>query len=344
MLEEIKYAINKGKIILPVVIDDDVRLSREMQNIRSTYPLFLPTYPVQKLFNILPEIMKYSQEIYKKIALKDIVECTVFSPPDIALETSILVQVFVHNFTDEESVKTIAKEFDKDAERRGFTTLTTKVTIESLLSFHLEIDELEILSPIKTLVWYGRPASVTFMVTAPKSALLGNHFGTVTISQNSVPIGHIQFKITVSVSFKKINEYKPEPTGDEAIPYKMAFIAYSSIDRVKVLDRIPMLDLQGIKYHQDLLSLRPGDFWEEKLTQYINECDLFLLFWSQAAKKSPYVRKEIKHALLRKGSDLKAPPKIVPVLIEGPPPVEPCEELKHIQFDDYLIYLKDFSR
>ena len=58
MLEEIKYAINKGKIILPVVIDDDVRLSREMQNIRSTYPLFLPTYPVQKLFNILPEIMK----------------------------------------------------------------------------------------------------------------------------------------------------------------------------------------------------------------------------------------------------------------------------------------------
>ena len=122
--------------------------------------------------------------------------------------------------------------------------------------------------------------------------------------------------------------------------HRAAFIAYASVDRPKVLDRISMLDIQGIKYHQDLLSLRPGDIWEEKLNHYINECDLFLLFWSQAAKKSKYVRKEIRRALQRQGPDKKAPPKIVPVIIEGPPPVEPCEELSHIHFNDYIAYMK----
>jgi hypothetical protein len=63
-----------------------------------------------------------------------------------------------------------------------------------------------------------------------------------------------------------------------------------------------------------------------------------LLFWSTAAKESPWVLREVRYALERKGGNEAAPPEIRPVPIEGPPPVLPPEELKHLHFNDRLLY------
>lgn len=118
-----------------------------------------------------------------------------------------------------------------------------------------------------------------------------------------------------------------------------AFVSYSSQDRSEVLKRLQVPSiLQQYRIRHDLLSLRPGDIWEQKLKEYIDECDLFLLFWSSAAKRSEYVQKEIQYALKRKQGNDFAPPRIIPVIIEGPPPVPPPEDLKHIHFNDYLTY------
>ena len=87
-----------------------------------------------------------------------------------------------------------------------------------------------------------------------------------------------------------------------------------------------------------MLYLEPGDRWEKSLYKYIDESDLFLLFWSSAAKASEWVTKEWQYALERKGSNEMNPPEIVPVIIEGPPPVEPPPELAHLHFNDPLIY------
>lgn len=165
----------------------------------------------------------------------------------------------------------------------------------------------------------------------------------MTISQNSVPIGHIQFKITVSTSSEKTDQCEAEPTGDKVFHYQTAFVSYSSKDRPEVLKRlqIPSI-LHQYKIRQDILSLEPGDIWEPKLMQYIDECDLFLLFWSNAAKQSEFVRKEIQYAVQRKQGNIHAPPKIIPIIIEGPPLVPPPEELQHIHFNDYRTYFSDF--
>jgi len=352
---EIEHAFHKKKIIIPFIIEE-VRPSREMQFLLAPlHGLDAKNVPLDSSTETLTQVIQKqlaqdekrekSQNNQKPTSLLDIVECTVFSPPNIALETSILVQIFAHVFTDEDAVKTMAKEFDQDTERRSFTTLTTQIMKESLLSFHLEMEGLDVTSPLQTLVWYGRPASVSFKVTAPKSSNIGNHIGTVTISQNSVPIGHIQFKITVAAASEKTREYENEPTGDAVFHYKTAFVSYSHTDRPEVLKRlqIPSI-LHQYKIRQDILSLEPGDIWEPKLMQYIDECDLFLLFWSTAAKQSEMVRKEIRYALQKKqGNDL-APPKIIPVLIEGPPPVSPPEELLHIHFNDYRTYFSERER
>lgn len=116
-------------------------------------------------------------------------------------------------------------------------------------------------------------------------------------------------------------------------------LSYASEDRDKVLARVQMLGQMGIRYFQDILSLDPGQRWEKELYRNIDQCDLFLLFWSSAAKRSPWVMREVDYAIDRKQGIDEAPPEIKPVIIEGPPLVEPPERLQHLHFNDKLIYL-----
>ncbi|MGA2076969.1 MAG: hypothetical protein ABSH52_26055 [Terriglobia bacterium] len=51
--------------------------------------------------------------------------------------------------------------------------------------------------------------------------------------------------------------------------------------------------------------------------------------------------KEVHYAVERKGNDEFAPPEILPVPREGPPPVEPPPELAYLHFDDRLLYFMD---
>jgi hypothetical protein len=71
----------------------------------------------------------------------------------------------------------------------------------------------------------------------------------------------------------------------------------------------------------------------------IEECDVFLLFWSRAAKESEWVRKEVRYALNRKGGDDLCPPEFRPIIIEGPPVPTPWEELSHLHFNDPIASL-----
>jgi TIR domain len=74
------------------------------------------------------------------------------------------------------------------------------------------------------------------------------------------------------------------------------------------------------------------------LYRKIDESDVFFLFWSTAAKQSEWVIKEVRYAIGRHRGDEMAPPEIVPVMIEGPPPVVPPPELKDLHFDDKFLY------
>ena len=69
--------------------------------------------------------------------------------------------------------------------------------------------------------------------------------------------------------------------------------------------------------------------------------DVLFLFWSRAASKSEWVTKEIQHALKRKNGNDHNPPEILPIILEGPPIPEPPEELKHLHFNDSMIYFFD---
>jgi hypothetical protein len=121
--------------------------------------------------------------------------------------------------------------------------------------------------------------------------------------------------------------------------YHTAFVSYASKDRERVLPRVQALAAARIKVFQDFIELEPGERWERELYKHIDECDVFFLFWSQAAKASKWVCEETKYAHARQGENDERPPEIIPIIIEGPPPPEPPPELNFLQFNDKYLYL-----
>jgi serine/threonine protein kinase len=304
-------------------------------------PIHLPPRPAAGrtgwgLWKLLQRGAKRRWPFRSRGPARDVVNCTVFAPPTVPAGEMVFVQVFIHLPEAAEAAWRLAREFDAEAKRRAFKSLPAEIARGTTLTFHLAMPLATIAEPTQSLVWRGRPEPVQFAVDLPDDLPVPSTLvGTVTVCQENVPFGHIKFKLSVSQSGKA---EPPAALGDAAHCYRKAFISYASIDRIEVLKRVQMLRPLRIRFFQDVLDLAPGDRWERQLYRHIDESDLFLLFWSKAARESRWVRKELLYALSRKGGDDDAPPAILPVILEGPPPPKPPEELADLHFDDYMLY------
>ncbi len=268
--------------------------------------------------------------------LEDEVNCTLFAPETVRAASSFLVQVFAHLEEQTAELEEIAAESDEDAKRQAIEKLSRKIKRGSDLIFELRMPQLEIDEPVQSHRWEGEILEIPFIVSVPENHPPGSRFGKIIVSENGVPVGRLTFKIKITTADSAA---EPENVVAERLNrYKYAFISYASEDRPKVLPRVQMLDAAKIEYFQDILSLDPGDRWARELYKHIDKSDVLFLFWSNAASRSEWVEKEILYALERHGTDENAPPDIIPIIIEGPPPAKPSEKLNFLHFNDKFIY------
>src|SRR4029077_18382200 len=108
----------------------------------------------------------------------------------------------------------------------------------------LEIDE-----PSQSVVWSGKPASVQFGVTVPADQEPQDLICKVTVSESSIPIGHLKFIFKV-VAVGAAADTRPVLVGN-LIRYRQAFISYARKDSAEVLKRVQMLNASKVNYFQD---------------------------------------------------------------------------------------------
>jgi len=266
----------------------------------------------------------------------NLLKCTVFAPSSSSPGKHIMVQVFAFPESEEKVVQKLAKLFDASAKVRGEKLLNKEVEQGSEVTFELVVAGFVIKEPFQSIIWRGKAESVQFGVFIPKGHPYDNVIGTVYISQNSMPAGHIKFILKVEApdgGLKRSNT-RSKAQG-QCLPYKYAFISYASVDRNEVLKRVQMLPYYDTEFFQDVLSLEPGERWEKALYKNIDMADVFLLFWSKAAKESEWVMKEVKYAMQANDGTITGKPEIRPVIIEVPPP-RPPRALKNLHFNDRI--------
>ena len=264
----------------------------------------------------------------------DAVDAAVYCPPRVPRGASFLVQVFLHLPAQAQEVAERALETDADARRRQSFTLPLDVPAGTRVDIRLEMPGLTVNEPDAFVVWRRRVASVQFQVDVPAAAA-DRVLGQVRFAIAGAPAGTMRFQLDIGAVGQPAAAAALSPV--EAVRYRRAFASYASKDRAEVLRRVQAFKIAGIEVFQDVLDLSPGERWEPELYRRIDDCDVFLLFWSTAASQSAWVGKEIDYALQRKGGVDGGLPAIQPVPIEGPPIVPPPASLQSLHFNDALL-------
>jgi hypothetical protein len=266
----------------------------------------------------------------------DEVHCTVYAPAQTAPGASFMVVAFAHLEEHAELLAAEAKERDASVVRRGSEELDETVVRGQELTFQLTMGDLEIDEPSQSFKWKGKLKTIEFFVKVPKTFEQTAVNCKLLVLCESVPIGHVKFKLDVTAAASAAKAVEPEPQAFHR--YRNVFISYDSDDRSEVLRRVQMLDMVGINYFQDMLSLKPGERWEKQLYKHIDECDVVFLFWSVSSRESEWVEKEVKYALEHKRSQQDGLPEIMPVIFDGPEEAPPPAYLSEYHFNDKFDY------
>jgi TIR domain-containing protein len=152
------------------------------------------------------------------------------------------------------------------------------------------------------------------------------------ISQDGAPSGKITFQIEVVLDASKASQ---RPLGKEARHYHVCFCSYSSLDRAEMLKRAQGIRATGLETFIDVVDLRPGNKWNQKIFAAIDGSDLFVVIWSKNARDSKWVIEESLYALER--YNRYRSPYFRPIPVEGPPIASVPGVLRDIHFNDELL-------
>lgn len=198
-----------------------------------------------------------------------------------------------------------------------------------VLSVFISIPQFTVSDNESPLLWRDREGIVGFQVTPNPDINQGTHIGVARVSLNGMAIASIYFSVEVAA--------KPGDVADCTSNVRKvgsAFASYASEDRREVLTRIQGMQkiLPSLDVFLDVLTLRSGDMWQQRIDEEILHRDVFFLFWSKAASTSRWVEYEWRRAFSARGVTF-----IDPVPLE-PPSVAPVpEELSSLHFNDWTL-------
>ena len=86
-------------------------------------------------------------------------------------------------------------------------------------------------------------------------------------------------------------------TGQPLVLRRKIFPSYSHDDSRMVAPFAQAAHVIGDQYLQDVLALRSGERWHDRLLEFIEGADVFQLFWSSNSMRSDHCRREWEHAL-----------------------------------------------
>lgn len=191
----------------------------------------------------------------------------------------------------------------------------------------LQSEDVEIEEPSQELVWNGKYASCDFEVLVPEGFARKQARIKARVYQGFVVLTDLRLILNVTGE-------QPVSEPAETCHYRSAFLSYASQDRPKVIGCLRGMRLMrdDIDIFLDVISLRRGEYYEQRIMEEIERRDLFYLFWSRNAAASKWVEKELQYALANKSSD-----RIEPVPLEAPEVCPPPRELGDRHFNDWLL-------
>jgi len=280
---------------------------------------------------------------------RDRVGFTLYRPEEVAGGSVVPVIAYAHLVTEEilnagqppevpsEVEEDVARHFQPtDRVQASTADHTGRFAPSDALTFRLTVDGC-LVSPSEAVVRWEPPfQSVRFDVAIPHTIPGPQLMGRLVVYEGIFVRGTVEFSLRLGSA-----EGAGVPVAGRA--FDKVFPSYSHQDAA-IVDYVEEAARSlGHEFLRDVRKLRAGELWNEEIQGYIEEADLFQLFWSSRSMASPYVRQEWEHALSlgRRGF-------ILPVYWEDPLPSSPQEglpppALERIHFHHLYVRPRDPS-
>lgn len=284
--------------------------------------------------NEIAKIQEHINALDKEIAAEnashtDNVFATVFAPAEVKRKSNMMTQVYLHLAEESKAIMTLSCAADKKAEIRNFTPLSINLRYGEKVDVELNIYGSELLmSERKSLIWMGKFTQCAFRYFVPEDIDVEELYCEVNIIIRQAMIGDMAFTTQIVENPKNL---APQIFSHK---FNKIFISYAREDQQIANTLAFAYRIQDMDYFFDKETLKSGDVYEEKIMEYIDSADLFVLCWSENAAKSEYVTKErqraMQHAYPQISID-EATLKICPICI--PPEAElPADMIKIYNF------------
>jgi hypothetical protein len=127
----------------------------------------------------------------------DVVVASVFGPVSMTPGASARVCVVLHTPEAAESVRTLVRAFEREAELLGSAGLVREVARKSELAVHLSVTNAGVDRSLITFCWRGQPQRANFDLHVPWESPGGPAPGLVSVGRNNVRIGKVQFHLRI---------------------------------------------------------------------------------------------------------------------------------------------------
>lgn len=152
--------------------------------------------------------------------------------------------------------------------------------------------------PDQTIAWQADVQQLAFSMQAATARPGFAANGSIQVFTG--PLLRADIPISVFVRQPGAYQQPPQPRTFATVvarAYRKVFASYSHRDTAVVQSCETAAQATGDRYLRDVTLLRSGEQWNDRLLQAIGEADLFQLFWSENAARSPAVQTEWRQAL-----------------------------------------------
>jgi TIR domain len=257
------------------------------------------------------------------------------APREVRLETPFVARLVAYTSGEEERAESLLRGSRGRSEPaldqgRCRWPVGTQVVV-AVSGDHVHIDPAS-----RNFVWAGETITAVFDVKVldrvPEIVI------RFDVGANGFPTANLRLEVAVTAegtsswvhSAAQANEQLQVRQGRAALS---AFASYARPDRERVLDGVETMRSIGIDVFTDCLDLHPGEEWKERLAAELNKRELFVLFWSRAARRSRWVSWELDTVLVKRGKECIC---VTPL----EPDVMPPESLGHLHFSSVGAWVR----
>lgn len=220
------------------------------------------------------------------------INACVYAPVEVRPHKSFVIRVYMYKPEEQNAVDSKVKEIDTKAVKKEYKPLDIPVNLGDKLTVQLNLSEGVVCRDyVKSVTWRGHYTDCSFSAKL-MDELQESIDGTAYIFINDVPAGEMLFTIDV-VESEPAERY----AKIDARRFSKIFISYAHQDETQVRGIAEGCRMLGKDYFFDRHSLQAGDIFKDKILNYIDRADLFVLCWSKNAAESEWVQIEREHAL-----------------------------------------------